>query len=239
MLVCDSKHSWRKDVFPFYKAHRKGDRDKQTHIDWSLVFKFFDAFKDELKTYLPYKFIEVEGAEGDDIIATLALQFTDQTNILVSTDKDFKQLQAYTKIKQFNPITWEIVPVESGFEYLQNHIIQGDRGDGIPNILSDDDTFVVEKKRQKRLTEVWLNYFRDTEHSKWDNERNRINWQRNKQLIDLRETPKYITDEILSSYYKQDENRKIGKLFDYFTKFNQVHFLDNMNDFRQLEPQSA
>jgi hypothetical protein len=235
VIACDSKQLWRKEVFPPYKAHRKGDRTKLTHIDWPAAFKVFDSLKEELKAYTPYYVIEVDGAEGDDVISTLAREFAGENNILVSTDKDFKQLQAYTKITQFGPIDWKMIPADDAFTYLQNHIITGDRGDGVPNIMSDDDTFIVDGKRQKRLTAGYLEQFLNKDMDHWDNERHRINWRRNKQLIDLRETPKYIQDEIVQSFYQQQKDVKIGKFFDYFSKYRLTSLMSKINDFKEVQ----
>lgn len=232
VLACDSKNLWRKAVFPYYKAHRKSDREKLTHIDWPSVFKVFDSLKQEILDYTPWILIEVDGAEGDDIIATLATRYQGQPNILVSTDKDFKQLQAYTDVKQYDPDSNSMVTVDSGLKYLQEHIIRGDRGDGVPNILSDDNTFIVEGKRQKRMTQPKFEYFMAHMVTEFDDERARINWHRNKQLIDLRECPEHIQDDIIESFEEQLNMSKTARFFDYFVKYGLVNLMDNLADFK-------
>lgn len=235
VIACDAKNLWRKAEFPYYKSHRKGDREKLTHIDWNAVFKLFDSLKQELMEYTSYVVIEVDGAEGDDIIATLATRFTGQKNILISADRDFKQLQAYTSVKQYDSKENRMITVDEPYKYLQEHIIKGDRGDGIPNILSDDDTFIVEGKRQKKMTAKLFEGFMSQELSKWENERARIKWHRNKKLIDLREAPEDIQDEILEQFYEQKKSNRKDRFFDYFMKYRLSNLLDCINDFKPAQ----
>ncbi len=234
VIACDGRHSWRKEIFPYYKSHRKKDREDATHIDWSLVFPLFDAIKEELKTYTNFIVIEPRSGEGDDVIATLAIAASHEKNIIISTDKDYKQLQSYLDIQQYNPkdkVKVALDPNDAN-DYLFDHIIKGDRGDGIPNILSDDDTFVREEKRQKSLTEERFIAFRTTEMSKWDNERHRINFNRNKTLIDLRECPENVREDILEQY-QAELNKTSRGIYNYFAKYKLTGMLNCINDFKE------
>ena len=82
VICCDSKKYWRREVFPFYKSNRKKDRDK-SDFDWNLIFETLNKIRDELKQNLPYRVIEVEGAEADDIIAVLAGRMSPHEDILI------------------------------------------------------------------------------------------------------------------------------------------------------------
>lgn len=255
VFACDAMKLWRKDVFKPYKAHRKKDREALEYLDWKEVFDFFGDFKKELTTYTKYKVIEVTGAEGDDIISTLAIQYDTQPNLIVSTDKDFKQLQVYTKCDQYNPVTNKIMKATDPFKYLQEHIITGDRGDGVPNILSDDDIFLQEGVRQGKITEKRLDFFKTVSVSDWSSEigltvycskcnikdknkeaarelllKAQKNFFRNKTLIDLREVPDDIQEAIIDKY---KEVVKMGprSLFDYFYKYNLTQLMGSISDF--------
>lgn len=259
VFACDAMKLWRKDFFKPYKSHRKADRDAQENIDWKAVFAFFDEFKNELRTYTKYKLIEIEGAEGDDVIATLAMRYDDQANLIVSVDKDFKQLMVYTTCTIYHPIENKIVKADDPFQYLHEHIIRGDRGDGIPNILSDDTVFQDEANRQVRLTEARMDYMLNVPVNEWDNpvmlaehftkynvkkedirERETNLFilgkqqylDRNKPLIDLREVPEEIQEAIIDKY-KEVEVPSIRKksLFDYFYKYNLTQLMDKISDF--------
>jgi 5'-3' exonuclease len=59
-------------------------------------------FKQELKDNFPYKVIDVEGAEADDIIGTLVPRHIMHEDILIiSSDGDFLQLQQYNEASRF------------------------------------------------------------------------------------------------------------------------------------------
>jgi 5'-3' exonuclease len=151
VIACDSKKYWRRDVFPFYKAHRKKDREK-SEFDWHLIFETLNKIRDELKANFPYRVIEVEGAEADDVIGVItARSALDQDILILSSDKDFVQLQKYPNVSQYSPILKRFVKTEDPHQYIREHIIRGDKGDGIPNFLSPDNTFVI-GERQKVIS---------------------------------------------------------------------------------------
>jgi hypothetical protein len=159
VVACDSKRYWRRDVFPFYKAHRKKDREK-SEFDWHLIFETIHKIRDELKENFPYKVIDVEGAEADDVIAVLAGRMAPHEEILIlSSDKDFVQLQKYPNVTQYSPILKRFVKTDDPLGYIKEHIIRGDKGDGIPNFLSPDNTFVAGERQKvinsKKLQE-WI-----------------------------------------------------------------------------------
>ena len=68
ILCCDSKHYWRRDVFPFYKSQRKHDREA-SGLDWGMIFDVLNRIRDELRDNFPYKTLNIEDAEADDVDA--------------------------------------------------------------------------------------------------------------------------------------------------------------------------
>ena len=192
VIACDSSNVWRKQVFPNYKAGRKANRAKSEH-DWEFIFDVLAKIKQEIKDFLPYKVIAVESAEADDIIATLCKR-TNEKVLILSGDKDFIQLHN-DRIKQYNPVLNKFVcKGEDPYKYIREHILKGDRSDGIPNVLSDDNVF-IEGRRQtplsKKKIEGWLNEVLPT-----FTEEQEKNYLRNRQLIDLSFVPEWLEQNI-------------------------------------------
>ena len=153
VIACDTKNYWRRDIFPHYKAGRKKARDASGH-DWTAIFECMSLIKQELRDYSPYKVVEVETCEADDVIATLVQKYSSTQKIMIlSSDKDFAQLQRYPNVEQFSPILKKFIKEPFPLAQLKQLIIRGDKGDGVPNILSADNC-IVEGTRQKPITEI-------------------------------------------------------------------------------------
>ncbi len=198
ILCCDNRRYWRKEYFPFYKAGRKKAREK-TDLNWQLIFEILGKIKQELKDYFPYRVLDVDGAEADDIIGILAPKLSNKEKVLIlSSDNDFLQLQVHKNIKQYNPATKKFVKSENPVLELKEKIIRGDKGDGIPNIFSPSDCFVLEQ-RQKTISKNKLEQFMNEHHSQYD-ESSRIGFSRNQTLIDLNYIPDNIRQSILQNY---------------------------------------
>tara|TARA_B100001059_G_scaffold202962_1_gene211221 strand:+ start:3967 stop:4824 length:858 start_codon:yes stop_codon:yes gene_type:complete len=208
MVICaDGMNTWRKDYYPYYKAHRRKNREESSQ-DWNEIFRILHLVRDEIRDNLPYKVIHQEGIEADDIIGTLALRTqefgNDEPVMIVSSDKDFIQLQKFKNVKQFSPIQKKMVTDENPRTYLFNHIMRGDSGDGIPNVLSADDIFVSEGQqtplRQAKIND-WLEQS-DNLKEVMDTEVYR-NYQRNKKLIDLTDIPENLQQLIINNFIEQ------------------------------------
>ena len=233
VLTWDSKHSWRRDYFPQYKASRRKGREKST-LDWDKIFTVLNNVKQEIKENLPYKNLEIYGAEADDIIGVLIKDpkkwFTEK-RMIISGDKDFIQLQKYPFVQQWSPITKKAVNGYDPDVYIQEHILKGDTSDGIPNVLSPDNTF-TEGLRQRPLSrkkiESWVGA--DDEYiPTWSDEVKR-NYQRNSMLIDLTNTPEDIEDKILKEY-KDAPSGNRSKLLNYFMKYKLRELTENIGEF--------
>ena len=233
VLTWDSKHSWRRDYFPQYKASRRKGREKST-LDWDKIFTVLNNIKQEIKENLPYKNLEIYGAEADDIIGVLIKDpkkwFTEK-RMIISGDKDFIQLQKYPFVQQWSPITKKAVNGYDPDVYIQEHILKGDTSDGIPNVLSPDNTF-TEGLRQRPLSrkkvESWVNA--NTKYiPTWSDEVKR-NYQRNYTLIDLTNTPEDIEDKILKEYKNAPSGNR-SKLLNYFMKYKLRELTENIGEF--------
>ena len=222
VVICaDGMNTWRKEFFPEYKAARKKNRDDSSQ-DWTEIFRILHTVRDEIRDYLPYKVIHMEGVEADDIIGTLAMQTQefgmDEPVMIISSDKDFIQLQKYKNVKQWSPIQKKFVTDKNPRTYLFNHIMRGDSGDGIPNVLSADDTFISENSqtplRQTRI-DNWLEHS-DNLREHMDDEIYR-NYQRNKKLIDLTDIPEDIQESIINNFNGQAKTPNM-KVLNYLIK---------------------
>ena len=229
VLADDSYNVWRKDIYPFYKANRKKTRDKDSK-DWNQIFDCISIIREELKVNFPYKYICISKCEADDIIGTLCEKYGETENIMiVSGDKDFQQLQRYRKVKQFSPITKKNIKLtqEQAEEYLTDHIIGGDTGDGVPNVLSQDDVF-VSGMRQRPLSKKKREVIKDPLVMN-DDEVDR-NLQRNRSLIDLTYIPNEYKNQILHEFDNVEVASR-GGLLNYFIKNRLMDLEESIGDF--------
>jgi len=232
VLCCDNRKYWRKEFFPFYKAGRKKTREK-SDLDWHMIFDMLAKFKQELKENFPYKVIDVEGAEADDIIGTLVPRHITSENILIiSSDGDFLQLQMYNtgkyKVKQYNPAQKKFVVSEKPMDELKEKIIRGDKGDGIPNVLSSSDCFVRDL-RQTPISKSKFEKLMEKNYGDWEDENARIGFSRNQTLIDLRNIPDDIKEKIINNYEETIPVK--GKILDYFIANKLKNLIDVIEEF--------
>ena len=228
VLCYDSKHYWRRDYFPNYKANRRRDR-KKSDKDWDAIFECLNTIKEEIRTNMPYKFLEIYGAEADDIIATICSEYAEEIMIL-SGDKDFIQLQRFPNVKQYSPITKKMVNGANPDGYLKEHVFKGDASDGIPNVLSPDNTFtdgLRQKPLGKKRIATWVDH--DLEDVAPNDEVKR-NYQRNRKLIDLTYTPEELSEEILKTYRSSPEGDR-SKLLNYFIQKRLKSLTESIGDF--------
>lgn len=243
VIACDNMKYWRRAVFPQYKAGRKKARE-ESGFDWKLIFETLSTIRDEIDRIFPYKVLNVEGAEADDVIAVLAFysQNNDLQNItpfsdgdpkpflIISGDHDFIQLQRFRNVKQFSPIQKKYVkPDSTAEEYVLEHIIRGDKGDGIPNVLSPDDCLVNGERQKpisKKKLEVWiknpLSMPTDYEFVK--------NYKRNMTLVDFHCIPKEISDAVINNYETQPTKNK-SMLLNYFVENRMKNMLEVIEEF--------
>jgi len=227
VLCCDNRKYWRKEFFPFYKANRKKTRDK-SDLDWHLIFDILGKLKQELKDNFPYKVLDVEGAEADDIIGTLVPIYSPHQKILIlSSDGDFLQLQNYKDVKQYNPSQKKYVKSENPILELKEKIIRGDKGDGIPNMFSPSDCFVRDL-RQKPITQKTLEKYlsEDVKNFSYDEA---VNFGRNQTLIDLTFIPQEIKEKIINTY--EETKPAKGKLLNYFIEHKLKNLMEVIEEF--------
>lgn len=236
LIICtDDKNYWRKDIFPFYKAARKKNREDSPY-DWNAIFTILNKVRDEIKENLPYPVVQVDKVEADDIIGTLChkhgvhlMPAGVEKILILSSDKDFMQLQKFANVEQFSPMAKKFLRTNSPDKFLREHIIKGDRGDGVPNILSADDTFITEA-RQKPVTEKKLNTWLTQEPESFCDDTMLRNYKRNEALIDLEKVPADYQTKIMDAFENAPRNGK-GKLMNYFIKNRMKVLMESLQEF--------
>ena len=233
VLCYDNKTNWRREYFPNYKHSRRKGR-KESKLDWNNIFDTLHMIKSELTEFFPYKVLEVENAEADDIIASVVFHVAKEPKnyekvLILSSDKDFIQLQKYNFVSQYSPIQKQFVNGKCPESYIKEHILKGDRSDGVPNFLSPDNTFVDELRQRpisKRKLETWI----ELQPEDFCDENMLRNYQRNRTLIDL----SYIPDNIREACIDTFLNTKIGSrkdLLNYFIRNKLKSLMENIGDF--------
>ena len=227
VLTWDSRHYWRRDYFPEYKLNRKMGREIDSK-DWDQIYGVLNKIKDEVRLNLPYKYLEVYGAEADDIIAVLCKKYQSENIVIVSADKDFIQLHKYPKVKQYSPNTKKMVNGVDPDVYIKEHILKGDSSDGIPNVLSPDNTF-VDGLRQKPLGKKKIGVMLQTNFDELHDEVKR-NYQRNEKLIHLDNVPEELELKILSEFDSAPCGDR-SKLLNYFISSKLKTLTESIGEF--------
>ena len=230
ILCCDNKKYWRKEFFPFYKSQRKHDREA-SGLDWHLIFDTLNKIRDEFKESFPYKVLDVESAEADDIIAVLTARLSAHGSVLIlSSDKDFGQLQKYPNVTQYSPILKRFIKIDNPTTFIREHIIKGDRGDGIPNFLSADNTFAVGERQKvinsKKLQE-WVNQDAETFCTTDVMLRG---YKRNQTLVDFDYIPNDIQRKIVEAFDETKPATK-EKMLNYFIEKGLKVMIESVSDF--------
>ena len=235
VLACDGPNNWRKEYFPQYKGVRRKNRQEST-FDWNEAFRILNSLREEIRDNFPYKVIHMDQCEADDIIGTLVENSQEFGNfepiMIVSADGDFKQLQKYDNVSQWSPLTKKLVEESHPRQNLKIKILQGDVGDGVPNVLSDDNT-LIEGRRQSPLTKTWkekiLQDLSDGEllyAASWYR-----NYCRNETLIDLSKTPSSLKQNIINNFMEQDPWGNKGKVFPYLVSKKMNRLIESVTEF--------
>lgn len=242
VIACDNKKYWRKQMFPYYKANRKKARD-DSGFDWHAIFEALNQIKTEIAENFPYPVVETDTAEADDIIASLViwsqehdliqegLDMVPQPVLILSGDHDFTQLQKYKNVKQYSPIHKKWVKATEGInEIVMEHILLGDKGDGVPNFLSPDDVF-VSGGRQKPIRKKDLETWKKLDVTHWNGTPHEANIRRNQQLVDLHMIPQDIVHNIINNYTQQKDVRDKSQLLNYFIAHKMKNLMEHITEF--------
>ena len=241
VIAVDGKNPWRRDIFPPYKAGRRKSKEGESEENikyFATLYEYLDLVRRELEDNFPYKVLKLDGVEADDIIAVCIKKsvkkwFTTKY-LIISSDKDFQQLQKYPNVTQYSPVLKKFYETDSPQEYIYEHILRGDPGDGIPNFLSPDDTFVngIKSKpiMKKKLT-GWIDTLMRGEDAKeFCNEYHYRNYQRNQRLIDFDFIPEEIQDDIYKQY-EDNEPKSKSDILPYLIKNDLQSLIGKIEEF--------
>jgi hypothetical protein len=234
VLAIDSGNNWRKNYYPQYKANRKKNRE-ESDFDWAEAFRILNLVQDEIRDNFPYKVVKVDECEADDIIGTLSANTQEfgqyEDVMIISADHDFKQLQQYPNVKQFSPLLKKPVVDDNPKVNLIEKILTGDAGDGVPNVLSDDDVF-VEGRRQTPLSKKKKETFKEDlaegellYAASWYR-----NYCRNETLIDLTKTPDRLKSQIIDAFNSQNPDANRGKVFPYLINKGMKQMIESVEE---------
>ena len=235
VIACDST-SWRKEAYPQYKAKRKSNRD-ESPLDWGHFFTLINGVRDEIKENMHYPVIQADRAEADDIIATLVKSTQEfgqsEPVMIVSSDKDFFQLHRYSNVKQFSPMKRDFAKVDDAAFYKFDHVCRGDSSDGVPNVLSVDDTFtegIRQRPMYAKKIQQWYTAKDDSQLMDMMGQETYRNYCRNKSVIDLDHIPEDIVQDINDKYNSQTNKNK-GKVLTYLIEKRCNMLIDSVADF--------
>ena len=258
VIICADSSSWRRTYFKYYKANRDAIRSEDEEF-WKTVFEAIQEVIVILDESSPYPVIKVDGAEADDCIAYLARKFAPGSSteeddfggfgqeekktervLILSGDKDFQQLQVLQGVDQYSPTLKKFLKCKDPVLFKMEHIAKGDSGDGVPNILSPDNS-LVDKIRQKPITKKFLEKFCAgfsdpiSIDAPIAQETFLRNFSRNKSLIDLlEEIPDDVEASIEEAYIRETENPRgnLETLRQAFIANRMKNMLDVLPDFR-------
>jgi hypothetical protein len=243
VICCDGRKYWRKEFFEHYKGSRKKNRDASS-LDWKLIFDTLSEMREDLAKYFPYKVLHVEAAEADDIIAVMAkwlqsnrqciqgLVEEPQKILILSSDKDFKQLQLYPQVRQWSPMQKKYITATAQEikDFMVEHIVKGDTGDGVPNILSQDNIFMI-AERQKTVSSKRLSEFIEKGFAACRDDTERRNWHRNSTLVDFQHIPETVTNNIVDAYLNSSPQGDKMSIMQYLIDNRCRLLLDDIEDF--------
>jgi hypothetical protein len=244
VICCDGRKYWRKEAFAYYKASRKKNREA-SDLDWKLIFDTLTEMREDIATHFPWRVIHVERAEADDVIACISkwlqtnqlvtegLMEDPQKVLILSSDKDFKQLQVYDNIKQWSPMQKKYVTATKSElkAWMIEHIVKGDAGDGVPNILSPDDIFMQDGVRQKPISAKRLEEFIELGFDACRNDDERRNWHRNSTLVAFEHIPQDVTDDVVNTYLNKKPKGDKMSVMNYLVEKRCRLLLDELDDF--------
>jgi hypothetical protein len=155
-----------------------------------------------------------------------------QKVLILSSDKDFKQLQLFNNVKQWSPMQKKYITATNKeiTEHKIEHIVKGDTGDGVPNILSKDNVF-MEGERQKPMSAKRLQEFFEKGFDACKNDEERRNWHRNATLVDFQFIPPDVSEDIINTYINTQPSGDKMTIMNYLIEHRCRLLLDELEDF--------
>jgi transcription initiation factor IIE alpha subunit len=109
------------------------------------------------------------------------------------------------------------------------HVVKGDSGDGIPNIMSADDVF-MKGERQKSVSSKRLQEFVDNGFIACKTDEERRNWQRNTTLVNFKHIPEDIKQTVMEAFEVKPKADK-NDVMNYLIKHKCRNLLNEIEEF--------
>ena len=162
IIVCaDGGSTYRKEIFPEYKANRKERFADQTEQEAREFEMFMAEFQDTLTLLKErHPVFHFKGVEADDIAAYITQKINYDECWLISSDKDWDLLIS-DKVSRFSTVTRKETTVHNWDEhydfeiedYISFKCLCGDKGDNVPGVPG------VGPKRAVQLIEQYGSIF--------------------------------------------------------------------------------
>ena len=236
IIAVDSKPSWRHiwysencTAFPEYANDDpedpspfqtyKGKRLKDPEIPWPAVMEALNELIIALKSFSDLHVIEVPLAEADDIIATVAKYCvaSKEDCFIISSDKDFKQLQDGTYIQIYDPMLKVFVPKIDVVQYKRHHILIGDKTDNIKACRPR-----LGEKTAEKILPVLVETLKLDPNMK-------ARYKFNQKLIDLDQIPEDICVKVMEELHKPYRNYNAMALMKYCSQARLPAVSDRIN----------
>lgn len=238
IMALDTKPYWRDQYyaenrmkFAEYKNPKfekyKGQRQKDDTIPWDAIYEVYGNVMSALQAHSDFFVIGVQGAEADDVIAICAKYYAEkgQESIVVSSDKDFRQLHEPPRVQVWDPIKKCFIPSIVVEHWKKVHAIMGDKGDNIQAIRPR----VAEKTAEKMVKD--LDYLLQTDPDL------RERYEFNRTLTDFDRIPSNITQKVIDTVESQGYNYDAMKLLKTFQQFRLAKIAERIHQFKL--PQTA
>lgn len=141
--------SWRKSVYPAYKANRLDLFSHQTEKeqeDHKILVEAFDNFTEYLNQKTNVTVLQNPTAEADDMIAIFIKQHPHDNHVLISSDSDFFQLLSLPNVVIYDPIKDILIKRDGIFDDYGNRLAFTLQTNAKIKVGKKDPTFFPEEK---------------------------------------------------------------------------------------------
>jgi len=145
IIFCLEGRSWRRDIYPPYKAHRDVKRMAATVTEQKEDAAFMEGYNNLLKflrDHTNVTLLQHEKLEGDDLIAGWIQNHPEDEHVIISSDSDFHQLLS-EKVTQYNGVSQELHTINGIFDYKGKHVV--DKKTKLPKKIPDPKFILFEK----------------------------------------------------------------------------------------------
>jgi 5'-3' exonuclease len=137
--------SWRKSIYPQYKAHRAVATQTLTEAEKEeneMFWETYDVFTTYLKEKTNCSVLRHPEAEADDLIARFISLHPNDSHVIVSSDSDYLQLISDT-VHQYNGVTNELITLDGYFKDNGKQVLNKDK---TPKLLEGAPDYLLFKK---------------------------------------------------------------------------------------------